>query len=290
MEKNILKYAICVIAAVIIAAAPADAQLRKGRLFKRQPVDSLQAQTEMLIYKGDTVPSILYSKRQIGRFDRELKNYLVVPKKTWDVAITANYYGLDAQDYRLLSYITNLSFKGQVLAVNPSISYFFKHNQSIGIRGGFSKYFFDLDNFNVDIDEDINFNLKDIYYHQKSFSAAIFYRNYIGLDAGHRFAVFNEIALQYSHSTAEFQRMYDGVPSVTNGVSDGLRLNFSPGVSVFINEHASFNLSFGVFGWYFSRERQHTTGGEEVSGSTTTSGANFKINLFNLAFGIAIYI
>ena len=65
-------------------------------------------------------------------------------------------------------------------------------------------------------------------------------------------------------------------------------LNFSPGVSVFIMKNVSFNLSFGVFGFYLKNERQTENGVE--TGNRTTSGANFRFNLFNINFGIAVHV
>ncbi len=65
-------------------------------------------------------------------------------------------------------------------------------------------------------------------------------------------------------------------------------LNFSPGVCVFIMDYISFNVSFGVFGLNVRNERQWTDGKEE--GSRFTSGANFRFNIFNINFGMAVYI
>ena len=67
-----------------------------------------------------------------------------------------------------------------------------------------------------------------------------------------------------------------------------LALNFSPGVTVFIMDQVSFNVSFGVFGVKMHHERQTTDGVEE--GSRFASGANFKFNIFNIKFGVAAYI
>jgi hypothetical protein len=50
----------------------------------------------------------------------------------------------------------------------------------------------------------------------------------------------------------------------------------------------AFNMSFGIFGWYWKRETQVTNGVEE--GVYSASGANFKINLFNLNMGVSIFI
>lgn len=66
------------------------------------------------------------------------------------------------------------------------------------------------------------------------------------------------------------------------------RLSFSPGVCVFIMKNVSFNVSFGVFGFYLRNEKQTVNG--EPLGNRFTSGANFKFNIFNINFGIGVHI
>ena len=53
-------------------------------------------------------------------------------------------------------------------------------------------------------------------------------------------------------------------------------------------KNVSFNLSFGVFGFYLKNEKQSVDGVPE--GSNVSSGANFRFNIFNLNFGIAAHI
>ncbi|MDE7393937.1 MAG: hypothetical protein K2M80_05645, partial [Muribaculaceae bacterium] len=67
-----------------------------------------------------------------------------------------------------------------------------------------------------------------------------------------------------------------------------ISLNFSPGVCVFIMDYVSFTVSFGVFGLHMRSEKQITDGVEE--GRRFTSGANFRFNIFNINFGLAVNI
>ena len=57
---------------------------------------------------------------------------------------------------------------------------------------------------------------------------------------------------------------------------------------MFIQDYVSFNVSFGVFGLKWRHERQSTDGIDE--GSRTTSGANFRFNIFNINFGLMVVI
>ena len=65
-------------------------------------------------------------------------------------------------------------------------------------------------------------------------------------------------------------------------------LNFSPGVCVYVMDQVSFNVSLGVFGLYIKNEKQKVDGLD--MGRRTTSGANFRFNIFNINFGIAVNI
>ena len=168
------------------------------------------------------------------------------------------------------------------------MEYFLRNNMSCGLRFGYTSGKAHVDSFKVDIDEDMNFNLHDIAYSNESYSTAFFFRQYIGLSRRGRFGVFNEAELSFASGTSDFTRPFNGEPLTTRTTTASVALNFSPGVSVFIMKNASFNLSLGVFGLHIKNERQKENG--VVVGNRTTSGANFKFNIFNINFGIAIHV
>ena len=100
--------------------------------------------------------------------------------------------------------------------------------------------------------------------------------------------IYNEAELSFASGNSDFDRPFNGELRRTHTTNMEARLTFSPGVCVFIMENVSFNLSFGVFGFYLRNEKQLVDG--EPMGNRFTSGANFRINLFNLAFGLGIHI
>lgn len=145
-----------------------------------------------------------------------------------------------------------------------------------------------IGSFQVDIDDDINFNLKDIMYRSEQYTASLLFNHYFGIARRGRFGVFNEVELAFSSGNSDFQRPYDGELKTTHTTTMQAALNFSPGVAVFIMENISFNVSFGVFGFTLRNERQKVDG--EDMGNRFTSGANFRFNIFNINFGIAVNI
>ncbi len=133
-----------------------------------------------------------------------------------------------------------------------------------------------------------DFSLSDISYYQQTFSVSAFHRAYVGLDPHGRFGIFNETDLSFGSGSSRFKRLYDGQPKDTRtNITQGA-LNFSPGVCIFVQDYVSFNISFGVFGLKWQHEKQTTDGIYE--GSRTTSGANFRFNIFNINFGMMVVI
>ncbi len=242
---------------------------------------------EKVIFRGDTIPMLLRD-RNLGRYNRGLFNYLYIPKGIWQLGITASYGEFSTEDLEMFDLISDVDFHGKIFSVRPYFSYFFKNNMSLGMRLGYSYGRANVDSFNVDIDDDMNFNLHDIMYRSETYTAAIIFNQYFGIARRGRFAIFNEVELAFSGGNADFIRPYNNELKATHTTTMQAALNFSPGLSVFIIEPLTFNISFGVFGFSLKNEKQ-TVDGEEL-GSRFTSGANFRFNIFNINFGIAVNI
>lgn len=240
---------------------------------------------EKVLFRGDTIPMILRD-RNLGRFNRGLFNYLYIPKGIWQLGITASYGEFSTEDLEIFDLVTDMDFNGKMFSVKPYFSYFFNNNMSAGLRLGYTYGRANVDQFNVDIDDDMNFNLHDIMYRSESFSAALTFTQYFGITRRGRFGVFNEVELGFSGGNSDFIRPYNNELKHTHSTSMQASLNFSPGVSVYIIEPLTFNISFGVFGFYLKNEKQ-TVDGEEL-GTRFTSGANFRFNIFNINFGVAV--
>lgn len=245
------------------------------------------ALNEKVLVGGDTVPVILPQKNY-GRYDRGLFNYLFVPKGQWSFGLMASYGEFSTDDYQILSMLKNLDLKVKAYSLQPSIFYFFDNNQAVGVKFNYPRTNLDLPSLLVDVDDDINFDLANISYYSSNYSTSVVYRNYVGLGRERRFGVFNDVDLTFGTGTSRFKRYYGGVLRDTRTNSTVASLNFSPGVCVFIMDYVSFNVSFGVFGIKLHKEKQITDGVEE--GSRFSSGANFRFNIFNINFGMAVYI
>ncbi len=255
------------------------------------PVDSTvihnELEDEKVIVGGDTI-SVILPQANYGRYDRGLYNYLFIPRGQWSFGLTASYGEFSSDDVQILSVIKDLDLGIKAYSLKPSISYAIRNNQTIGLKFNYTRMTGNLGSLSFDFDEDMNFTIGDISYYSQTYSAGIFYRNYVGLGRMKRFGVFNEIDLSFGSGSSRFKRIYNGATRDTRTNITEASLNFSPGLAIFIMDNVAFNVSFGVFGLRMRNEHQWTDGIEE--GSRFTSGANFKFNIFNINFGMAICI
>lgn len=287
--KKLTTVLILAVAAVWMTA-PAAAQEQSDTIgvyseFSPEPYGDILSQK--VIVGNDTV-SIVLPQRNFGRYDRGLFNFLFIPKGQWTFGLMASYGEFNTEDVQLLNAIKDFDFKGKMFSIKPSFGYFIANNQSIGLKFNYTRGEASLGSLAVDIDDDINFSLKDVSYFSNTYSVGVFYRSYVGLSTMKRFGVFNEVDLSFGSGSSRFKRYYDGELRDTRTNITSVSLNFSPGLCVFIMDNVSFNVSFGVFGLNVKHEKQKTNG--TIDGSRTSSGANFKFNLFNINFGLGVHI
>ncbi|MCM1348484.1 MAG: hypothetical protein NC338_03650 [Firmicutes bacterium] len=242
---------------------------------------------EKVIVGTDTM-NLVIRDRNFGRYDRGLFNYLFIPRKQWVFDLMASYGDFDAKDVEILQAVDNFNFNGKQYAIHPTVGYFFRNNQCVGLKFNYTRAEAELGGLNVNLGEDLSFSLNDISYSSNKYSMGIFYRNYVGLSRAKRFAIFNEACLSFGSGSSRFKRPYNSQIRDTRTDFTEVALNFSPGLCVFVMDAVSFNISFGVFGVHLTNEKQTTDGVEE--GSRFSSGANFRFNLFNINFGIGVHI
>ena len=267
----------------VCAAEPADSV--KSRIVKGRPHHP--EMDEKVIVGTDTM-NLVIPERNFGRYDRGLFNYLFIPKKQWSFGLMASYGEFDAKDVEILQALKDFDFDGKQYAIRPTVAYFFRNNQCVGLKFDYTRQEADLGHLSVNMGEDLSFDIHDISYYSSKYSLGVFYRNYVGLGRAKRFAIFNEACLSFGSGSSRFKRPFDGEIRDTRTDLTEVALNFSPGLCMFIMDYISFNVSFGVFGVHLRNEKQITDGVEE--GSRFSSGANFRFNLFNINFGIGVHI
>lgn len=282
MSKSILRLTVFWVALMCTVAVCSGREIVKKSIAEQSPDAD-----EYVVVGNDTVPLVI-KEHNLGRYDRGLFNYLYLPKGKWGFGLTASYGELNTDDVQVLSVLSNVDFKGKAYSIKPYISYFFRNNQSIGLRFNYSHGSAYLGNLAMDFSDDLDFSIRDVSYTTQTYTSSVFYRNYIGLNKAKILSIFNEVELAFGAGNTQFKRIYNEQPRETRTVTTSLGLNFSPGLCVFIQDYVAFQVSFGVFGLHMTREKQKTDGVDE--GSRFTSGANFKFNIFNINFGLMVVI
>lgn len=244
-------------------------------------IDTVSAQVQ-------PTDSVAAAKPKKRGFDRGLTNYRFIPQKEWICGLTASYMGYNSDDSDIALIIKDFNFTGSMFGIHPFVGYFIKDNNCIGVKLGYSATTADLNNFNLDIMEDLDISLSNLSYSAQYYSAGIFYRTYVGITPGGQFGVFNETSLTFTSGTSIFARGLNENRSETRTLSTEIALGISPGISVFILDNISANVSVGILGLNYKQCRQYTDNVE--TGSYKSSGANFKINILNINIGITVHI
>lgn len=242
---------------------------------------------EKVVIKGDTLP-IVMKDRNLGRFDRGLSNMLYVPKGQWALGLTVSYGEFKSEDLEIFDLLNNIDVNASGFSIHPYLQYYIRNNLAIGLRFGYENLKGNVNSFNVDISDDMNFNLKDIGYNSESYSASCFLSQYVGLSRNGRFGIYNEVELAFASGSSAFKRPYGGNLRKTDTNWMQAEINFSPGVQAFIMKNVSFHVSFGVFGFKFKNQKQYEDG--ELVGKRFSSNASFRFNIFNINFGIGVNI
>lgn len=233
----------------------------------------------------DTVPEKGWIK---VKYDRGVVNHLLMLKGTWMCGATVSFTNYSSEDVQLLSLIKDFDSKLDMFSVHPFAGYFIRDNLCVGVRFGYNRIYANLANLQIDIDDDMSFSLANIAFKQELFSLTGFHRSYIGLGTSKRFGLFQETSLSFNTGTSNYERPISESIKETKTRIREVHLGLNPGVTAFITENVSAEVSFGVVGFKYREENQMVNG--EESGWRKSSGANFKINLLNISIGIVAYL
>lgn len=232
--------------------------------------------------------NLLNKEIPLGRFNRNITNYTVASKGQWMFGLTASYTNHINDNYELLGIFKDFDTEGYNFKVNPFVAYFFRNNHAAGARATYSRTFLKVNNVSLDFDDDVNFSVKDIYLLQQMYSGTGFIRSYVGLGSSKRFGLFNETYITFSGGNAKLLR---GTGEALNGTYSQIRalnVGVMPGLTAFITNNIGVEVSFGVAGFEYRKETQIHN--QVETGVRRSSGANFKIDLFSINIGLAVYL
>lgn len=208
-----------------------------------------------------------------------------VPKGQWVFGGSVSYSTHSNNDYTFLI-VEDIKSNGYQFKISPLVGYAYSKNALVGIRFGYSRGLTELDNASLSItslDNSFFYSLKH------SYNVEALWRNYIPLGKGNkRFALFAEVGLALGGSQSKLASGPQQSLSGTYSTSFDVSLGVNPGIAAFLTNNMAIEVNIGVLGFSYSNTRQIAN--QVVSGTTSTSQMNFKINIFSIGLGASFYL
>ena len=220
------------------------------------------------------------------RIDRAITKMTFIPKGTWMTGGTVSYSEHDEKNLNFLV-LKDVQALGYTFNISPYVGYFFKDNVAAGVRFAYNRTYLDMDNFELNLGEDFNINLKNLYWLEHKYEVSGFLRTYMPIGRSKIFGLFNELRLTYGYGEGKNSTgsgtEYDG----TYERSHSFLIGMAPGLTAFITDWSAVEVSVGVMGYNFKWVNQTTN--QIETGKKRTSSGDFKINLFSINIGMTFY-
>lgn len=237
-------------------------------------------------------------RRHIQRIDRSELKAPFIPKGMWMCGATVNYREWENENQNLLV-LKNLNMEGHTFSVSPYVGYFVAKNLAVGLRYNYGRNYFYLGDLDVNLGEDLNINLEDLYYLEHRHEGSVFLRNYMPLFGSKIFGAFAEVRATYSRANGKNstgRRDLDNNINTLDGTYETvhkLQLGISPGLCVFVTDFMAVETTIGVLGvdYKWSNFKNiHPNSTEYEYGKSHSGGANFKFNIFSIHIGLTFYL
>ena len=239
-------------------------------------------------HKRPQVERFLPTRRRI---DREINKLKFAYKGEVMMGLTASYGTVSSDDTDLML----IDADATIATVKPFVGYFYRDNNCIGIRFGYSHMGGTLDNTYFDAGEgnDLSGQLPYVDLSSDEYSFGIFHRSYAGLDPKGRFGLFAEfeLALSTGHSSFAYDPDHNegGAPNRTYNDKTQVKLAFNPGAAVYIFPNVCATISFGLGGIQYTSITQKDADGNKI-GSRKASNMRFRLNIAAINFGMTIHL
>ena len=292
MKKTIF-IMLLIVNVFLLDARPAGADIRQERRDTVRIADTVWVSATERAPRTAEIPDVILDdtfNRGIGK-----ATTLFVPKGTVSFGLTASYNSYDlgsATDdggYKMLfSLLDGVSGNMTSCGIAPAVSYFIADNTSVGLRFDYSKSVLGLGSASLALGDLMSLDINDVNYLKQSYSGSLTLRHYMSIADSRRFAIFVEGrgTLGYAQSM-NYQRKGDDKYGTYQDIYKA-SLSLVPGVVCFMMDNAAFEVSVGVLGFDTQKVKQVTN--QVEYSEMKSSGANFKINLLSVNFGMSFYI
>lgn len=208
-----------------------------------------------------------------------------VPKGQWVFGGSISYSTHTNDNYDFIIF-EDIQSNGYQFKVTPLVGYAYSKNSLVGVRFGYSRGLTQLDNASLSItslDNSFYYSLKH------SYNVEALWRNYIPLGRDNkRFALFAQVGLAVGGSQSKLASGPQQSISGAYSTSFDVALGVNPGIAAFLTNNMAIEVNIGVLGLSYSRTRQISN--QVVSGTTSLSQMNFKVNIFSIGLGASFYL
>ena len=220
-------------------------------------------------------------------FKRDIKSTVFVPKGQWVTGLSFNYSQSTQNDYQFLIF-EDLSGDTYSFKITPMVCYIFKDDMGVGGKFGYSRNLTKLESANVVFDSETNFNMNNLYSLSHNYYGMAIFRNYFSLGSSKRFGFFNEMQLQIGGGQS---KLMQGKGTEIVGAYESnfsVDVGLAPGMIMFLNNYTALEVNIGVLGFSYTKTKQLNN--QIYESNRDSKSANFRINLFSVAFGVAFYL
>lgn len=221
------------------------------------------------------------------RISRGIVKQTFVPKGQWFFGGTCSYSEMSQDNYKFLV-LKDWNGNGYQLAIKPFFGYMVKNDLGVGATFAYERSLFKIDNLNINLNEDLTFQIADYYILEHIYTASAFMRLFMNIEESKRFGLFNDVKLMFGGGQGKYINGKGDMLEGTYQTILKMGLIYSPGIAVFINDYAAVEASVGVLGLQMKQVDQKTN--NVHTGSFKNSSANFKVDLFSIGLGFAIYL
>lgn len=225
------------------------------------------------------------------RIDREINKNRFVFKGEILCGLTISYGTLSTEDADLFPIFEEIKLSGNVTTVNPFAGYFYRDNNCVGARFGYTRISGDLDSFGINLGEqnDIDLEIPWLSLTSNRYSIGLFHRSYVPLDEKGRFGAFGEFELAFTMGDNIFAYKSGDSSKQTKSKNASVKAWFSPGIAVYAFPNVCATLSFGLGGFKYSHIRQFDAQGNEI-GSRRYSKMDFRLNIADIRIGMTVHL
>lgn len=226
-------------------------------------------------------------RRPIENFDVATESTCFVPKGQWVGGLSVSYSQSTQNDYQFLI-LQNISGDTYSFKVSPMVCYIFKDDMGAGGKFSYNRSLTKLENADIALDSESSYGAECLYSLSHNYFVTGIFRNYFALGNSKRFGMFSEIQL----------KLGGGQSKVTKGTGEALTgayernfqfgLGIAPGLCMFLTNYSAIEVNVGVLGFNLTDTKSIA---DQIYVSRRKSQmANFRINLFSITFGVALYL